>query len=416
METTAPRFTRSFEFQNFCRSVQGRPLLLNLTPEQRRERRRQRYAETHRNSNPVGRPLGSKKPGREHGMKLDPRTGCWLVGVPTSSGRRRWLTTGEKTIGDAFRVVDASGIQRLAILARANCLTNDAAQIIMAGERVTCADAIRKWRSNIKLDQARNTWRNYARTMRQIVTRFGCANKPVSALTRENLYDFVNDQTVKASTREVRLAAIMSFYRHAAGLGFVVGNIATTIRINRSMLTVEQRERTPAIPFTEEEYRRIMSNVAVPQFWRLGTALAWWLGLRMVDVCRFEWASMGDDFAVLYPQKTGRKLVLPLHDPLIGGGELRAVFDEIRATMKQDGPYCFPEAKKAYDRQFYFSKYEGGYKAALALCGIEGKSFHGLRHAFKVRLFNSGKSIDEISKLMGHASIAVTEGYGRASA
>lgn len=403
METKKPSVLATREFREFCRRVQGRPPI--RTRAWKNEKAREYYRRKH--------PKKVKPPERDHPMKQDPRTQCWMVGVPTPSGKsRRWLSTGEKTIGDALKVVDASGIQRLSILARANCLTTSAAQIIMAGERVTCGDAIRRWAHELRLDQARKTAAAYGNSMRQLVRQYNCEGQPVAFITREMLYDFVNNGESKESTRQVRLAGINSFYRYAAGFGYVIGNIATTIRVNKSMLTVEQRERVPAVAFTDDEYRRVMANPEVPQFWRWASALGYWLGLRIVDVCRYEWASVGDDFAVLYPQKTGRRLVLPLHDPLIGSGELRAVFAQMRAQPNPDPTYCFPMARWLYERN-RIHEHEGGFRKAAALCGITGKGFHSWRHAFKVRLFASGKTIEEISKLMGHRSVVTTEGYGR---
>ena len=348
-----------------------------------------------------------------HGMRLDARTGFWRVGVPVQeTGKIEWLSTDETDYREALRAVDESGIQRLSILARANCLTADAAAIIMNGQVVNAVDVIKKWVNDMRIDQAHKTASSYGSSIRQMFRRYNLMEQPVSRLTREQLYDFVNDPAVGCSTREQRLNAVRHFYRHCAGYGNVIGNIADTIRINRSLMTVAQQEKVPAIPFTEEEYRRVMNAPTTPLFWRWATALGYWLGLRMVDACRFEWDSVGEDFAVLYPQKTGRRLILPLHDPLIGSGELRAVFAEMRAKLVKDGPYCFKERKAHYPGAFR-TCYRAEYKAVLKAAGIEGKTFHGWRHSFKIRLAQAGRTIEEIAGHMGHRDTKVTEGYGR---
>ena len=99
----------------------------------------------------------------QNAMKQDKRTNCWMVGVPTDEGegRIRWITTGETDRGKAFQVVDASGIQRLSMLARAKCLTADAASIIMAGKVVTCKSSQKQWINDLKMDQARGTVQVY---------------------------------------------------------------------------------------------------------------------------------------------------------------------------------------------------------------------------------------------------------------
>ena len=273
----------------------------------------------------------------------------------------------------------------------------------------SCSNIADSWLDELAMDRSARTVSVYGDFVRKLLRNLGCEQKPIGAIVRRDLYDFINDPTKKESTREVRRAAIRSFYLHASAYGHIVGNISLTLRVNRSMLTVEQRERIPAIPFTDEEYRRVMSNPSVPQFWRWATALGFWLGVRFVDVCRLEWSSLGEDFAVLYPKKTGRKLILPLHDPLLGSGELKGIFDEMRAAINPKETYCFPDRKERYSSSSTLE-----YKRILRQCGIEGKSFHGWRHSFRLRMSQSGKSIEEVARLMGHSSVVTTWGYGRA--
>ena len=351
---------------------------------------------------------------REHGLRFDKRTGFWKVRVvPQQDGKNAaWVSTGATTVREALKAVDAAGVQQLSMLARARCLTADTINILSVGHRTTCGAIIKAWRLTLKEDMARRTAMSYSSQMRQLVRRLGCANQPATWITREHLNQYVNEPGTSEALRSQRLKALRSFYRHAAGFGHVIGNLSETIKINARTLTVNQREAIPANPFTEEEYRRIMSNVDVPQFWRWATALGWWMGLRMVDVCNLQWASLKGCFVVLYPHKTGRRLLLPLSDPLIGGGELEEVFDEMWNTIKDKGDYCFPDRQRYYPGLFENNVFLQ-YKQVLKTCGIEGKTFHGLRHSFRLRMTHSGKPIEEVSKLMGHANIKTTLDYGR---
>lgn len=349
-----------------------------------------------------------------HSMTRDKRTQEWRVRVPTPKGRTRYVTTGETEVKAALKVVDASGVPQLSVLARARCLTQNAAAIIVAGGGKTCEDVAAVWMRDLKLDQSKATCAMYGIYIQLLFRTYDCARKPPSFITRQMLYDFVNKQDLKHSTRRLRLAAISSFYCHAAGFAHVTGNIASTIKINLNNMTIEQREQVSAVPITEAEYRKIMAAHEIPRFWRVATALGYWLGLRMVDVCKLERASIGEDFAVLYPHKTGRRLVLPIHDPLIGSGELRELFRLLLAATPVDQVLCFPAQSKMYDASPAVLSQD--YREELVGIGIVGKTFHGLRHAFKVRLMASGKAIEEVQRYMGHASVTTTEGYGRVSA
>lgn len=391
-----------------------------FTPEMREKRRlarlgREREAKKQAKALGIVEPPPEEEP-RERPAMSRSRSGVWSVRVPRTEGRRPYLvSTGETSLHEALKVVDASGVQKLSIMARAKCLTADVAQILIAGHNQNAEEVARAWHRNLLMDSGGSTPRTYLTMVQQFLRIHGCAGKPMNAITREMLHAFVNDAAVKESTRNTRMAAIKSFYRHAAGCGHVIGNIATTLTINKSLLTVEQRQRIPAAPFTQEEFERILAHPMTTRNWRWFCTMGWWLGLRMVDVCRFETASMGDDFVVLYPQKTGRRLLLPLNDPLIGGGQLKAVFDEIRATLRTGQVYCFPALKAQYPYGFC-GHYAQDFKRLMRLVGIEGKTFHGFRHAFRLRLSASGKTIEEVADLMGHTDTKVTEGYGRASA
>lgn len=396
--------------------VSVRPLRRNQIPEIRElcrlSRLQRKRSEKARGLWPKKEPE-AQHPHR-HAMRL--KDGIWHVRVPKANGGRTHLiSTGEKSISEALKVVDASGVQKLSIMARAKCLTADVAQILIAGHNQTCAQIASTWHHHLRMDSSGNTPSSYYGMAKQLFNMNDCANKPMNAITREMLYSFVNDTATKESTRRLRLTAINSLYRHAAGFGHVIGNLASTIKINKSLLTVDQRQRIPAVPFTEDEFNRIVTHRMTDQYWRWFCTMAWWLGLRMSDVCRYEVASLGEDFAVLYPKKNGRKLLLPLSDPLIGGGQLKAVFDEIRATLTPGQVYCFPRFRESYPNGFP-GHYSHDFNRMLRHVGIEGKTFHGFRHAFRLRLSASGKTIEEVADLMGHTDTKVTEGYGRASA
>jgi integrase len=348
---------------------------------------------------------------RTHNMIRKRKDGIWHVRVKDAQGREHHVTTGERDLQTALRAVDASGVQKLAILARAKVLTADVAQVLVAGQNKTCADIHADWTKNMKMDCGKGTASVYAAYGKKFLGAIGCMNLPMNVITREQIYDFVNNNTLKETSRMIRLMAIQSLFRHEAGFGHIIGNLASTVSVNRSLLTVEQCEQEPAIPFTKEEYDRIMASPTTPKFWRWACSLGYWLGLRRSDVMTLEMASLGEDFAVLYPDKTKRRLVLPLHDPLLGSGQLKQVFAEIRAAAPVGSTYCFLPAIRENTNRF-----NNEFAMVMKDVGIVGKRFHGFRHTFKVRLEQSGKTLKEISLLMGHTDTKVTEGYGRASA
>lgn len=50
-----------------------------------------------------------------------------------------------------------------------------------------------------------------------------------------------------------------------------------------------------------------------------------------------------------------------------------------------------------------------GFEAAAEAAGIEGVSFHSMRHAFASRMIDRGISSTVLAALMGHESASITE-------
>ena len=302
--------------------------------------------------------------------------------------------------------------KRIAVLSQMKKLTAQMEAIVDPASGPTCLDAHDTWCTEMDIDYARSYRDGNAFTVKKFFRSIECGDKPVGTITRLQIYQFVNQSTLKESSRAARLAAVRSFFRHAVMMGYVPTDISSTVRVNLRSMPVELREKVAAIPFTDEEFKNIMSNVQTPQFWRWATAMGYWLGLRLVDVAHLQYASLTMDYAVVYPQKTGRRLMLPLDDPIIGSGQLRTVFAEILAAPREDPVYCWPAVRWGYPR-FKHRSIQIVYKEVIAKSGVTGKNFGSWRHTFRLRLSRSGKPIDEVSRLMGHLNIDTTLGYGR---
>jgi integrase len=91
------------------------------------------------------------------------------------------------------------------------------------------------------------------------------------------------------------------------------------------------------------------------------------------------------------------------------------LLDETEALMRTitrgSSPWVFPvqsaltcDPNKRATHSTYFGR-------ILRRLGIEGKSFHCLRHTFASRRAAHGDTIDEIRIKMGHTSTVTTEGY-----
>jgi integrase len=333
----------------------------------------------------------------------------WKVEYLGADGRTHTSTTGETDRGRAEQVIKAARLPEIELAARAKALTADSLSKIMAGRKVGCVDALAGWKKWRLLNSEPNTVHNHETYLLQLFTIEKCSTKPVTALDVPALDRFVNTKDdVKVATREQRLASVRSFFEFCSAQGYCVGNPARLVRVRLNRLSHEQKEPKKLVPYTHKEFKSV--HAAAEGFWKVATSLGYWTGMRLTDIACLEWASFTDRELVVWTRKSETRVALPLNDPLIGGGELVAVFMGLMMDHPQRGPYCFPEQRAVVLEPQKRAKLSVQFGRLAASCSIE-KSFHCLRHSFATRLEKEGKTLEDIGRLLGHASTETTKGY-----
>jgi integrase len=106
-------------------------------------------------------------------------------------------------------------------------------------------------------------------------------------------------------------------------------------------------------------------------------------------------------------------VALPYAEPIIGGGDLRQIVMEIIMEQTgQDPTYVFPTERKLWIDHSTAKRFSIYYGRILSRIGIEGVSFHCLRHSFATRLKRAGnKDLKEIGTYLGHSNEKTTAGY-----
>ena len=97
--------------------------------------------------------------------------------------------------------------------------------------------------------------------------------------------------------------------------------------------------------------------------------------------------------------------------PLIGGGELTAVIMGLMMESDPRQPYVFPTQRTCTLDPEKRARLSVQFGRLMTELGIEGKTFHCLRHSFVTRLTKAGKTLEEIGRLVGHSSAETTAGY-----
>lgn len=349
---------------------------------------------------------------REHIMldlKRSDRTGFWYVRVTVPGRvRKKLVNTHARTREQAERIVTASGVDRLELLAQAGALTAEGISIVTAGRVVVWSEAFDLWKGELYYSLAPETARKHAISGNAFLRQFDLGGKPLAAATREMVDTFINHEESSFSNRRRHRSAILHLFRYVQAKGFLIGNPAELSRIRKREMPHHLLEPKQRQAFTQEEFDRMLPKEG---FWRHAMILSYYTGLRLGDVCSLEWDSIGRNEIIVHTMKRGRRVALPLDNPLIGHPLLKEAIFQMRLDRmgrRAQSPFCFPEKR---DRYVLRSSDLSKRFTEIALSKGVAKSYHELRHAFVTRLATAGVDLEQIGRLVGHADVATTEIY-----
>ena len=128
-------------------------------------------------------------------------------------------------------------------------------------------------------------------------------------------------------------------------------------------------------------------------------------GARKSEVLKARWTEFNIEQRLwrITMSKSGKARFVPISDGLL----------QVLNTVPRfaNCPYVFPNPKT---KQPFHSIY-GTWDKARTAVGLEDVRCHDLRHSFASFLVNSGRSLYEVQKILGHSQISTTERYAHLS-
>ena len=230
----------------------------------------------------------------------------------------------------------------------------------------------------------------YASRIEMLRTKHG--QRTVAGLTRERiLKGILEPYADRPGAAHSILKMLRVLVRHTIDIGWL--NHDPSLGIKRPKIN---RIRS----WTENEIETFRKNWPLGTKQRLAFEMFLNTGQRRSDVVRMAWSHMaGDNKIVVVQQKTGKRLLIPLHRDLITAcAEAKRDHVSILTTM--------------YGKPFTVDGFSQWMRTAITDAGLPRDCQpHGLRKATGRRLAEAGATAKMIMSILGHTTLAEAERY-----
>lgn len=334
-------------------------------------------------------------------------TGTWEARYVGADGRKHSLYGKTKReVTDRLRVA----------------ITQAQQGILPVDQRLTVARYLGWWLGIVKEANRPSTHASYS----DVVTRYIAPRIGAVALAR------LQPEHVSGMLRDIRrdhpdLSATTVRYVYAV-LRIALGRAVRTGKAHRNVATLidpPARVRREVVPMSAEEARAFLHATAGRRHEAL-YRVAITAGLRQGELLGLRWEDVDLDAGTLTVRHTLSKVTGTLGDPKTSSGRRTVGLEDStvealrrhRAKQAQDRLSAGP---RWADGGYVFTSRHGtpviardlsrDYHRDLEAAGLPSRPFHSLRHACATLLLEHGEEIANVSKLLGHSSLATTADF-----
>jgi integrase len=275
------------------------------------------------------------------------------------------------------------------------------------------------WLQAKAIEAGESTHDRYKRIVEQFTGFLGEAksNRDLSTLQASDIARFRDREAKERSraTASLSVKVLRICFGEAVRQGLLTMNPAVRVPILKS------RDKSARRAFTLPEIKRILKACGDDAEWRGLVLFGLYLGQRLGDLAKLTWRAVNFETSevAFTTRKTGRRIVLPLLQPLS---------DYLSALPASDNPnaFIFPRAASAKRT----ASLSNQFREILSDAGLveprghkatkKGRSqarepseisFHSLRHSAVTMLKASGISDFIAREIVGHESAAVSRHY-----
>jgi integrase/recombinase XerD len=217
------------------------------------------------------------------------------------------------------------------------------------------------------------------------------------------------------TTKQIVVAKVRCFLRTAFRRGWIEKALAEQVTGHAAVY--EQKE-----PYSESEVELILTEAgklnggregyaSAPATFRLLLELMLATGLRVSDAIRYNpaHAYRGDSGLWIYSfsQRKRKRTKAPVQIEAYLSDSLKTAIDAC-VWLSKDRPFWYGSASAGYGLAYQvYDRMQG----IGSRCGVADCRPHRLRDTFAVRKLLSGMQLDDVSRLLGHSSVKITETY-----
>lgn len=308
---------------------------------------------------------------------------------------------------DAAREVIAQGVSDVFTAASAESLPS-------ASIKSWCET----WLQAKAIEAEESTHARYARIVERFIDCIGAkANRDLSTLQASDITRFRDREAKELSraTANLSLKVLRVCFSEAVRQGLLAVNPAVRVPV------LKTHDKSARRAFTLPEIKRILKACGEDAEWRGLVLFGLYLGQRLGDLAKLTWRAVNFESGEIAftTRKTGRRIVLPLLQPLS---------DYLASLPASDNPNAFIFLNAASAKRT--GTLSNQFREILVAAGLveprghasTGKgrsharetseiSFHSLRHSAVTMLKASGLSDVFAREIVGHESAAVSRQY-----
>src|SRR5436190_8379683 len=274
------------------------------------------------------------------------------------------------------------------------------------------------WLQAKSIEAEESTHARYGRIVERFIESIGAkANRDLPTLQAVDITRFRDRETkaLSCATANLSLKVLRVCFGEAVRQGLLTVNPAVRVPL------LKVRDKSARRAFTLPEIKRILKACGNNAEWRGLVLFGLYLGQRLGDLAKLTWRAVNFDTGEIAftARKTGRRIVLPLVQPLS---------DYLASLPASDNPdaFIFPRAASAtrtgtLSNQFREILVDAGLveprgheatgKGRSQAREPSEISFHSLRHSAVTMLKASGVSDVLAREIVGHESAAISRQY-----